>query len=76
MRRQLWIRRTDKGYGFAFVPPVDAEVIAIHRDDAVAGVKLAHAEAGIRDAFHERENPLRLERFFGPRTAPAKRMKA
>lgn len=23
------------------------------------------------DALHERENPLRLERFLGPRTAPA-----
>jgi hypothetical protein len=32
-------------------------------------------EAGIRDALHERENPLRLERFFGPRTLPASRMK-
>lgn len=41
---QLRVRRTDKGDGFAFVPPVDAEIFAIHRDDAVAGVKLAHAD--------------------------------
>ena len=33
-------------------------------------------EPGIRNALHERENPLRLERSFGPRTVPAKRMKA
>ena len=33
-------------------------------------------EPSIRDALHERENPLRLERSLGPRTAPAKRMKA
>ena len=32
-------------------------------------------ETGIRNSLHERENPLRLERFFGPRIAPAKRMK-
>lgn len=31
---------------------------------------------GIRNALHERENPLRFERSFGPRTVPAKRMKA
>ena len=41
---QLWIRWTDKGNGFAFVPPVDAEIFAIHRDVAVAGVKLAQAD--------------------------------
>ena len=164
LRHQLRMRRTDKGNGFAFVSPVDAEIFAIHRDDAVVGVKLAHAdeakigqiglavavaarkgcelgqmvlavesesdqsvpdhrenegnvaqmkcclcqngfasqqrfgnptgdahspamvlivpigkaneEPGIRNAFHKRENPLRLERFFGPRTVPAKRMKA
>src|SRR5262245_27644423 len=33
-------------------------------------------EPSIRDALHERENPLRLERSLGPRTVPAKRMKA
>ena len=32
-------------------------------------------EAGVGDTFHERENPLRLERFLGPRTVPARRMK-
>ena len=32
-------------------------------------------EAGVRNSLHERENPLRLERFFGPRIVPAKRMK-
>ena len=32
--------------------------------------------AGIRNALPERENPLRFERFFGPRTAPTKRKKA
>jgi hypothetical protein len=34
----------DKGDGFTFVPPVDAETFVIHSDDAVAGVKLAHAD--------------------------------
>ncbi len=33
-------------------------------------------KAGIGDAFHVRENPLRFDRFFGPRTLPAKRIKA
>ena len=41
---ELWIGRADKGNGFAFVPPVDAEIFAIHCDDAVVGVKLAHAD--------------------------------
>ncbi len=38
------MRRTDKRDGFAFVSPVDAEIFAIHCDDTVAGVKLAHAD--------------------------------
>ena len=29
----------------------------------------------IRNGFHERENPFRVERFFAPRTLPARRMK-
>src|SRR5262245_22153964 len=36
----------------------------------------ADEETRIRNAFHERENPLRLERSFGPRTVPARRIKA
>ena len=43
LRHQLWMRRTDKWDGFAFVPLVDAEIFAIHCDDAVVGVKLVHA---------------------------------
>jgi hypothetical protein len=34
----------DKGNGFAFVPVVNAEIFVIHGDDAVARVKLAHAD--------------------------------
>ena len=34
----------DKGNGFAFVPAVNAEIFVIHGDDAVARVKLAHAD--------------------------------
>jgi hypothetical protein len=158
------MRRTNQGDRFPFVPPIDAEVFAVNCDNAVARVKLAHAdetkigqigvaitiaarqccelrqvvlaveskgdqsipnhrenkwhvaqviggfcqnrfagqqrfgdptgdahspvvvsigpigegdeEPGIRNALHERENPLRLERSFGPRTVPANRMKA
>lgn len=32
-------------------------------------------KASIRDSFQDRENPYRLDRFFGPRTLPARRMK-
>ena len=31
-------------------------------------------KTGIGNTFHPRENPFRLERSFGPRTAPANRM--
>src|SRR5215831_1969735 len=44
LRHQLWMRRADKGDGFAFVSPVDAEIFVIYRGDAVAGVKLTHAD--------------------------------
>jgi hypothetical protein len=44
LHHQLWTRRADKGDGFTFVPPVDAEIFVIHSDDAVARVKLAHAD--------------------------------
>ena len=44
LRHQLWTRRADKGDGFAFVPPVNAEICVIYCDDAVTGVKLAHAD--------------------------------
>jgi len=35
---------TDQGKGFAFVPSVDSEIFAVHGDDAVAGIKFAHAD--------------------------------
>jgi len=38
------MRRADKGDGFPFVPSVDAEIFAIDCDDAVARVKLTHAD--------------------------------
>jgi hypothetical protein len=47
--------------------PVVVSIVSIGKSDE---------EAGIRNALHERENPLRLERSFGPRTVPAKRIKA
>jgi len=34
----------DKGNGFAFIPAVNAEIFVIHGDEAVARVKLAHAD--------------------------------
>jgi hypothetical protein len=43
---------------------------------SIVAISKGDEEPGIRDAVHERENPLRLERSFGPRTVPAKRMKA
>jgi hypothetical protein len=46
--------------------PVVVPIIPISKGDE---------EPGIRNALHERENPLRLERSFEPRTVPAKRMK-
>ena len=40
---------TDQGNGFAFVPSVDSEIFAVHGEDAVAGIKFAHAvQAKIR----------------------------
>jgi hypothetical protein len=33
-----------------------------------------HQEPGVRDASHRSEKPFRVERFLGPRTAPASRM--
>jgi len=42
---------------------------------AVVSIDKGNAESGMHNALHERENPLRLERSFGPRTVPAKRMK-
>jgi hypothetical protein len=43
-------RRTDEGDRLTFVAPVDPEVAAIHGDDAVARVELAHAdEAEVRE---------------------------
>ena len=47
--------------------PVVVSVVSIGKGDE---------ETGIRNALHGRENPLRLERSFGPRTVPAKRIKA
>ena len=47
--------------------PVVVSIIPVSKGDE---------ESGIRNALHERENPLRLERSFGPRTVPARRMKA
>ena len=38
------MRRTDEGDRFPFVPPIDAEIFAVNCDDAVARVKLAHAD--------------------------------
>ena len=43
---------------------------------SIVPISKGDEEPGIRNALHERENPLRLESSFGPRTAPAKRMKA
>ena len=43
---------------------------------SIVPIGKADEEPGIRNALHERENPLRLERSFGPRTVPAKRIKA
>jgi len=44
LRHPSRLRRTDQGDGFPFVPPVDAEIFEIDCDDAVAGIKLAHAD--------------------------------
>jgi hypothetical protein len=43
-RHQLSMRRADERDGLPFVSPVDAKIFPIHRDDAVAWVKLAHAD--------------------------------
>jgi hypothetical protein len=42
----------------------------------VVPIGKADEETGVRNALHERENPLRVERSFEPRTVPARRMKA
>src|SRR5262245_38226698 len=47
--------------------PVVVPVVPIGKTDE---------KTGIRNALHGRENPLRVERSLGPRTVPARRMKA
>jgi hypothetical protein len=42
----------------------------------IVSIGKSDEESCVRDAVHEREKPLRLERSFGPRTDPASRMKA
>ena len=42
----------------------------------VVSIGKGDQETGVRNTFHERENPLRVERSVEPRTLPAKRMKA
>jgi len=43
---------------------------------SIVAIGKADEETGGSNPFHERANPLRVERFFGPRTLPARRMKA
>jgi hypothetical protein len=40
---ELSFGRTNYGNSFALVPAVDPEIIIVNRDDAVAGIELAHA---------------------------------
>ena len=40
----------------------------------IAAINKRDQKSGIGDAFQAREKPLRLERFFGPFTLPARRM--
>lgn len=47
--------------------PLVVAIIAIGKSDK---------KPGIGDPFHDRENPLRFDRLFGPRMVPAKRMNA
>src|ERR1044071_318929 len=43
---------------------------------SIVAVRKGDEKPRIRNTPHVRENPLRLERFFGPLTVPAKRMNA
>lgn len=43
---------------------------------SVVSIRERDEKSGVGDALHERENPFRAERSFGPRTEPARRMKA
>src|SRR5206468_7047782 len=37
-------RRTDERDGFSLVSAIDAEILAVHSDDAVARIKLGHTD--------------------------------
>jgi hypothetical protein len=39
----------------------------------VSSIPERYQKASVRDGLHFREKPLRIERFAGPSTAPAKR---
>ena len=42
-RPSISLRRIDKGDRFALVPSIDAKILVIDSDNAVAWIKLAHA---------------------------------
>ena len=67
-RRQLYVINGRGGQ----ITGMDSRLFLV----SIIPISKGDEESGIRNALHERENPLRLERSFGPRTVPARRMKA
>ena len=58
----------EEGFGHA-ARDADGPVVVL-----VVAIGKRHEEAGVGDALHVREKPLRVERLLSPRTVPASRM--
>ena len=66
------LRRTDQGNHFPLISAVNAEVLAIHRNDTVPGKEFAQAnqaqigQIGMTTTLHDAEKPLRRDSVRGP----------
>jgi hypothetical protein len=68
-RRQLYVINYGSG---GQITGMDSRLFLV----SIIPISKGDEEPGIRNALHERVSPFHLERSVGPRTVPAKRMKA